>query len=401
MTMRIVICAEVWSENLGDRVIADCMQGLLRDVVPGSKVTLLDLSMRRPPQVSADHEASARRRYRRAFFRIAWRIRSARLLLTLASWFGRQAQVMTRHARQVFASADLVIIGGGQLLADNELAFPLRLACLTGVAASMRVPVVVLCCGVGQKWSRVGAYLMTQALARVALVYVRDEESKRRLEQLRAVRQAVEVAPDPAILSSSFFPAPALRDRQVVGLGVMAPQVVARHAAAKGRDAGLLLRFWSDLIRTLIQRGKMVEIFTNGAAEDAAFAAKVADAAGASLGVQISVRNPASAKEFVSLLATYSGLVAYRLHACIVGVSYGVPTVGLVWDDKVRAFFHEIGLPQNVVLPPQQTCSYVARQLEHAGEVPPGAIERARGNLLQAVRAAVSIVKIRDDQPNG
>jgi hypothetical protein len=39
-------------------------------------------------------------------------------------------------------------------------------------------------------------------------------------------------------------------------------------------------------------------------------------------------------------------VVAHRLHACIVAVSYGRPVIGLGWDRKVESFFDEIGAPE-------------------------------------------------------
>lgn len=36
-------------------------------------------------------------------------------------------------------------------------------------------------------------------------------------------------------------------------------------------------------------------------------------------------------------------MVAARLHASILGVSFGVPCVGIVWDPKVKAFYDLFG----------------------------------------------------------
>jgi polysaccharide pyruvyl transferase WcaK-like protein len=391
VSARIVICAEVWSENLGDRVIAECMQGVVQEVAPQSQVSLLDLSARRQPASAGRADIPARDSQWRRFYRIVAANRPIRRVLTLASWWTRRGPIAARQARQAMASADLLIVGGGQLLADNELAFPLRLAQLTKIAAQARVPIVVLCCGVGQRWSRIGSRLMTRALARAQLVCVRDVESKRRLETLGLARGRIDVAPDPAILAARYFQLPARRSESPIGLGVMAPQVVARHAATQGRDAASLLQFWTGLARALLERGSSVEIFTNGAAEDAEFAARVAHAVHESLGRSVAIRTPVSAPEFVTLIAGYSGLVAYRLHACIVGVACGVPTLGLIWDDKVRAFFEEVGLPQNALPPSQQSWEIVAQRAQQVASLSAACAARADEQLRSVVRAALQV----------
>jgi polysaccharide pyruvyl transferase WcaK-like protein len=389
MSQRIVICAEVWSDNLGDQVIAQCMQGLLQQVAPQANTEVLDLSARRRPQASSHTRERARTSPWLKLHDIVAASRPARRVLSLASWFLRRAPIARSQTRQALAKADLLVIGGGQLLADNELAFPLRLAQLTKIAASMRVPIVILCCGVGERWSRIGSWLVARALARARFVCVRDVESKRRLEQFGLARTPVEIAADPAILAARYFRIKASRPRRSIGLGVMAPQVVARHAAAEGRDATGLLQFWIGLARTLHEQGDSVELFTNGAAEDAKFAASVAAAIHEALGAVVNVRIPSTAQEFVELIGGYSALVAYRLHACIVGVACGVPTLGLVWDDKVRAFFHEVGLEQHAVPASQQNHQFVAQRL---GQIARGSVEvapRVEAQLLRIAREAL------------
>jgi polysaccharide pyruvyl transferase WcaK-like protein len=389
MSMRIVICAEVWSDNLGDQVIAQCMQGLLRQVAPQANIELLDLSARPRPQVTGQAREPARPSPWPTLYNVAAASRSARRLLSLASWFVRRAPVARAQTRQVLSAADLLVIGGGQLLADNELAFPLRLAQLTKIATSLGVPIVVLCCGVGERWSRTGSWLVARALARARFICVRDLESRRRLEQLGLARLPVEVAPDPAILAARYFRTTETRQRPTIGLGVMAPQVVARHAAAEGRDATGLVQFWVGLVRTLLGQGASVEIFTNGAAEDAKFATTVAAAIREVLGAAVAVRIPGTAQEFVELVCGYSALAAYRLHACIVGVACGVPTLGLVWDDKVRAFFHEVGLEQNAIPASQQSHQCVAQRLGQIAPASAEAAERAEAQLLRVARTAL------------
>jgi hypothetical protein len=50
-----------------------------------------------------------------------------------------------------------------------------------------------------------------------------------------------------------------------------------------------------------------------------------------------------------ALIAGCDAVVAHRLHAAIVAYAYRVPTVGLLWDDKLQAFFESVGREAYVV----------------------------------------------------
>ena len=125
---------------------------------------------------------------------------------------------------------------------------------------------------------------------------------------------------------------------------------------------------------------------------------KIFDSLGKSLtrscsssGIAVSIRHPTTASDFVNLLNGYSGVVAYRLHACVVAVSCGVPTVGLAWDDKVRAFFHEIGLPENIVPSTDKRASIVAERLSLVVRADDNVVRDARERLMCAVAKALRV----------
>ena len=85
MTRRVVICAEVWSDNLGDRVIAECTRNLIESVSPGTTVSLLDLCARPQPKAGQAPVTQARAAWR-ALAGVATSMRTIRLLMNVLSW---------------------------------------------------------------------------------------------------------------------------------------------------------------------------------------------------------------------------------------------------------------------------------------------------------------------------
>ena len=68
-------------------------------------------------------------------------------------------------------------------------------------------------------------------------------------------------------------------------------------------------------------------------------------------------------------------MIAHRLHATILAFSYGVPAVGLRWDDKLTAFFGSVGLEKHTTV------------LDHA------TVERVGDFAWAALRAKVPPVR--------
>lgn len=48
----------------------------------------------------------------------------------------------------------------------------------------------------------------------------------------------------------------------------------------------------------------------------------------------------------VKTISRFQSIISFRLHSHIIAASLGIPSVAVVWDDKVRGFFGKIGHPE-------------------------------------------------------
>lgn len=99
------------------------------------------------------------------------------------------------------------------------------------------------------------------------------------------------------------------------------------------------------LVDWIMQSGKNVRIFTNGDEEDYKFASQFAKILPTEVAFE---RRPTRPIELVSIIASYDAVVSFRLHSLIVAASYNIPTIGFVWDEKVREFFEIINRDEYV-----------------------------------------------------
>src|SRR6056297_2960110 len=124
-----------YSPNLGDGVIADCLAYGLRARRPGVEVTHVDLSGRR----DFGHVTIRGRRLLLAVLHVLPRA----LRLPLAERKLNRIVDGVAPEWRAAAAADLAVIGGGQVLSDSSLNFPVKIGRAARMIAEAGTPVAV------------------------------------------------------------------------------------------------------------------------------------------------------------------------------------------------------------------------------------------------------------------
>lgn len=326
---KIAVCTLRFSDNLGDGVIEACLVDEIKRTWQDADIISFDLSGRKGYRDHGLKGLMQRVMYHSPRF--------LRPLWVLAAW-----PLLTRPKVQpvwesALEGADMLIFGGGQLLMDNDLNFPLKMAALCRLAKQKGVPVGFMACGVGGGWSAFARRLLLPVLVEqnVRFISVRDAASQRRLYQYGCLAP-VSIVPDAAVLAGQAFDAPKKRAR--IGLGVANPHEMRLMAAEPEHfNPAHQTEFWQLLVAKLVDAGQPVTLFTNGSGEDEAYLHKLAAQLPSSSLVEIAPA-PQTPHELVRLIGSFKAIAAYRLHAGIVAYGLGVPAVTLVWDAKVKAF---------------------------------------------------------------
>lgn len=333
----IVIAGETYSANLGDGVIADTMRFLFQKVAPGCHVVNLDISGRaayeKATQFPLETSETKRFRLEESWLNLLkWRL--VRQKRCLASW------------QPVLTDADILVIGGGQLLMDNALDFPLKINNLTQLATSLGVQTHFSACGVGKHWSNIANRLFFEALGTAKTITVRDRYSLQRLPEIFASR--AELMFDPAIWAADVYGCSSIDDKQeenLIGLGVIGLESIKKHNAEYTTEK--LFGFWEQIVCRLKQEKTPFEIFTNGSISDYAFARELADFVEKKWKIYCPLaERPITPHQLACNISRYQSVIAARLHANILALAYAIPAVGLVWDDKVRSFYEDTDRPE-------------------------------------------------------
>jgi polysaccharide pyruvyl transferase WcaK-like protein len=342
--MKVVTFNVKYSPNLGDGVIAECLEAELGRRLSDVSIEALDLAGRTD---RSNHVRSSRR----VLALKALRKMPAMLRDVLVEVVLRLRLRKYRPAwRAALRDADLAIVGGGQLIQDGDLNFPVKLSIVASECRRNNVPIALFGLGVAESRSRRGAALTSNLLHADQLVFagVRDGVSARRLRQRRV--KGVVVTPDPGLLASQVWPRAERpqSERPVVGVCITHP-VVLQHHGERQSDDTTIVELYRSLIRQLLASDYDVSCFTNGAREDQLCLDEVVgviDDHGDRLTRTPDCKTP---QELAELIGSFDAVIAHRMHACILAYSYRVVHIGLSWDSKLAAFFANVGRSQYLV----------------------------------------------------
>lgn len=317
--MKILLIGEHFSENLGDQVISECFQEVLKD--KKIEYDLLDLSLR-----NEDKEKEENLCFRKLegllkkieFFQFLFDKHDAKKLLHSFSMKNKEKY-------------DAVIYDGGSIFMNY---FVLRVYYLNRLFEKMNAEIFFNACGMGELSGRIYKHYLKRALSSKAVRYIsmRDSESKIQKYCSEKVKKTYDIA----LLSSEIekFSTQTEKKENVIGIGFMFYK----------RDFNeIFQRKVENLIEFFEKKGLRWELFTNGSRADyqkmVEFYSKIQKKK--VLYGSISER-PVSSEELVRIITKYKSILTCRLHSAIIAYSYAIPTYAIEWSPKIREFYKKI-----------------------------------------------------------
>ncbi|MBF7014535.1 polysaccharide pyruvyl transferase family protein [Novosphingobium resinovorum] len=380
---RVAILNVKYSPNLGDGIIAECLEGELRRARPRMEPVSIDLAGR--TRFSAAHG-----RRRTTALSIIERLPAGlRALLVPALLLVLVRYRLAPRWKTALAACDGVIIGGGALFQDVDQNFPVKIAEALKLTNARRLPVAIASVGVSAEWSTAGRTRLAEQLraARLLHISVRDDlsaETWRATMGTQGIGPAT-IAPDPGLLSARHYGTPRISGPPRVGLCVTAPIALRLHHEG-AHDDGQLEAWMRAVARQLTALRRDVVLFTNGSPEDRLFRDRLKARIGREPGIDFAP-DFAEPRELAHALSGFDCVLAHRLHACIVAYSYRVPTIGFAWDSKLRSFFELTGRGAFVIDPREASPMHVADLAVTAIEQ--GVDEKVHTDLLQGATDAI------------
>ena len=337
LSANIAVLNVHYSANLGDGLLSTCLMDCVANADPAMTLTPIDLAARTDISTLGKN----------------WRgiiLRSlSKLPITLRNAFIGLVLDLSKKRKWLpfyqshLSRADAVILGGGNLIVDQDLNFPVKINSALAVAASYDLPVHIYGVGVGEAFSETGKSMLLEAFRKADLrsVCVRDNASKQNWDHhfADACGLEAEIVWDPGLACQMVWPDPApFPSGSVdVAIGVMSPQELIYHEPSSvGLD---LAKWYVELIQTIQNAGLSVRLFSNGSPEDTRFLRR--QVLPNFPGTEVVI--PTTPAELAQTIYYAQIVVAFRMHALIPAFAYGNSVLALEWDHKIRSLMDRFG----------------------------------------------------------
>lgn len=331
--MTFLILGAYHSVNLGDAVICECVAEQLYRHFPTANFLIRDVIRRDRTVVGPEPKIKTleRRRIRERIRRI-----STCCGIDLVLRHERRRVEANREHIEAICSmdCDVVIFAGGKLFMDR---YALFLEAYVDRFAARGIPVLFNACGVGPSHSRAIRRQLRKTLnmPNVKHISCRDNVNlvnERYMKQGKAVLDTF----DPALGAQNAYKMSELELTGTVGLGVLYPGEI---------NPRRMIRFWQGVVRSLNRQGIKWKFFTNGDQADIAFARQVLSSMPETAGRddELIVPHDSRPEALVRTVAQFRSLISFRLHSHIVAASLNIPSVAIVWSEKLPFFFEKIG----------------------------------------------------------
>lgn len=375
--MKILLVGEYYSQNLGDPVLCQTVEHSILDAFPDAQVIPFDMSGKTDfdTYFEPTHYSYAQNWYFRLAYRASFLLRRFPLCRVIQQDTDRYMRTMCMLDKVLEQEPfELAIFAGGSIFMDY---FAGVIYGIVRRLASRKIPVIFHACGMSVLTEDT-AYVLQKALSFKNIKSISLRDSYARFQDQFHVKSNVMETFDTALACSKYF---TQNQETIADIGVGIIGIPAYY------------EFQKAMVCSIQQSGNTWKIFTNGAPNDWKMAMRILN----DLNIpsferrKFIVSNPRNAEELIKTITGFRKIIAFRMHSQIVAISYGIPSFGFVWDDKIKDFYTKIGIPCNCKTPSEpilwrEIASRLCVDREQLHHLAVNAGESSQKSLIKQIR---------------
>jgi polysaccharide pyruvyl transferase WcaK-like protein len=323
------------TKNLGDPVLMQNTEALVRRAAPDQELVPVDIEF---------SDASAVRRFLyKGIRKVAGLVCGKGSNAYWGALIRVQRFCLAGYYRGKLSGAEAVIFAGGGIFKYRYEELGIRVAILVELAAAAGIPVMFNSVGVeGYDAQHPQARYLKAAVNKDAVKVITTRDDLETLQQGYVANNHIKTAwtPDSAWWSDVTFAQQIAQKplRSVVGLGMIRKGIFSdNHFSLTDEE---LFGFWKGICDELVNRKTPFEFFTNGVQGDSEFIQEFVVRYPEFK--EITVRIPTESAELVNVINSYSKIIASRMHTSIIAYSLAVPTMSILWNNKIKMFYDQI-----------------------------------------------------------
>lgn len=358
----LVLAGLIFDANLGDQAIYQSARTMINSVMSRNNVDYeikaIDLYGRNKPDIFEKKSVLQRiiAKVKRKIFHINQE----------AELFRQIVEICEENFDS--NTAGVIFVGGGLLKYSHQIiSEPMQI--ILQYAKDRNIPVMLSAVGVeGYDKNDSSCTALVDAIntENIKIVTTRDDIKLLREKWIKRDEILTNRVADPACALARYFPCPLVEKREkIIGLGI--------GRADLFEDYGLSFsplqakELWIGIYKKLSERGYRCVLFTNGLHSDYEFALEILKAIHKEgYPEAVCLEEPRTIEQLIGNIGSFKGMIVTRLHASIIGFSYDVPNIGLVWNEKQHMFGESIGYPERFIYPDAFDEDVIADALERA-----------------------------------
>ena len=334
--MKILVIGEVYSPNLGDPIINESVSYLITEKYKNVNIKYLDLSTREGYLAGENIEIS---KNKKNIINIINKMSTLLTKMGLDTDYYKMKWISSsnkKYFEKFFLNNnfDLAIFAGGQIFKDT---FIFSLQFILDELNKKNIPVIFNGIGYGQIQSPGLKKLLKNNLTKENVKIITTRDDKYSIEKILSNTDVkVNVIDDPAIWAADVYKIEKQKSN-VIGLGVM---------NVPSMEYNSLLSFWIEIIEELERKNYKWKLFCNGSLSDYELLLDILTKLNISKKDKnkYSYSRPKRPRELVKNIASFDTIISFRLHSHIIAYSLNIPSIGIVWNPKVKYFFNGMGM---------------------------------------------------------
>lgn len=248
---------------------------------------------------------------------------------------------------KILKDSDITIFGGGGMLKYFTQDFWVSDLCIIEYCDKHNIPVYFNAVGIeGYDDKNFTSRLIKKLLNKKCITKVTTRDDIDALNQFLPNKEHAIVG-DPALYSKELYGSSTKTD--VIGINTIRSGIFNANEFETTEQE--LIDFYCEMIKRLDADGLKWQLFTNGVNSDYSLALKILR----HLNINPSSDNltslPKSGEELAKTISGYKGVIAGRMHAHIIATSYDIPTIGQIWNKKIKWFSKHLGCEERFFYP--------------------------------------------------
>lgn len=355
---------ELKNTNIGDSIIADTCEYLIKQADSSADITRMNLF---PPQQIMKKFKHYPFRGIRFMMSVMKRLKIDSTKYNCLRWqsFIKKSSDAYNYYHSHIKNADKVIIAGGGLIKYSKEDFWNAIYTISDFCEKENKPLHLNAVGIeGYDSQNYRCMLLSESLSKENVSISTRDDLETLKKYLKKPEKAILVG-DPALYTAETYKISAVSSAETIGIGVIRGKIYKDYGFDHTEQN--IIKSYINLIKLLEQKNYKWQMFCNGIEDDYILALKILKALNLPCHSEYLAPRPSAPKELISIISQYKGVIAARLHANIISTSLNIPSVGLIWNDKLKLFGKIIGCEKRFIDKEMfMDAKYVLTQLEEA-----------------------------------